>query len=144
MARKRFRFRHQGPIVRGNPPMVSHRKMLEMLSLGVSLFMMTSSCLMIELHELLRMTRNHRFQNTLYCFGWYLKWSVYGCLYEVVDDTCQIVPLWIKHIESELNLYQMETFSALLVICARTSPATGEFPAQRPVTRTFDVLFDLN
>ena len=38
-----------------------------------------------------------------YCFGWYLKylkWSVYGCLYEVVDDTCQIVPLWIKHIES--------------------------------------------
>ena len=37
----------------------------------------------------------------------------------------------------------METFSALLVICAGTSPVTGEFPAQRPVTRSFDVFFDL-
>ena len=33
---------------------------------------------------------------------------------------------------------QMETFSALLVICAGNSPVTGEFPAQRPVTRSFD------
>ena len=37
----------------------------------------------------------------------------------------------------------METFSALLAICAGNSPATGEFPAQRPVTRSFDVFFDL-
>ena len=37
----------------------------------------------------------------------------------------------------------METFSALLAICAGNSPAPGEFPAQRPVTRSFDVLFDL-
>ena len=37
----------------------------------------------------------------------------------------------------------METFSALLAICAGNSPVTGEFPAQRPVTRTFDVFFDL-
>ena len=37
----------------------------------------------------------------------------------------------------------METFSALLAICAGNSPVTGEFPAQRPVTRSFDVLFDL-
>ena len=37
----------------------------------------------------------------------------------------------------------METFSALLAICARNSPVTGEFPAQRPVTRSFDVFFDL-
>ena len=33
----------------------------------------------------------------------------------------------------------METFSALLAICAGNSPVTGEFPAQRPVTRSFDV-----
>ena len=39
--------------------------------------------------------------------------------------------------------HQMETFSALLAICAGNSPATGEFPAQRPVTRSFDVFFDL-
>ena len=39
--------------------------------------------------------------------------------------------------------HQMETFSALLAICAGYSPVTGEFPAQRPVTRGFGVLFDL-
>ena len=39
---------------------------------------------------------------------------------------------------------QMETFfSAHLALCAGNSPVLGEFPAQRPVTRSFDVLFDL-
>ena len=33
----------------------------------------------------------------------------------------------------------METFSALLTICAGNSLITGEFPAQKPVTRSFDV-----
>ena len=37
----------------------------------------------------------------------------------------------------------METFSALLAICTRNSPDHGEFPAQRPVTRSFDFFFDL-
>ena len=37
----------------------------------------------------------------------------------------------------------METFSALLAICAGNSPVAGEFLAQRPVTRSFDVFFDL-
>ena len=37
---------------------------------------------------------------------------------------------WLRH--------QMENFSALLAFCV-----TGEFPAQRPVTRSFDVFFDL-
>ena len=40
--------------------------------------------------------------------------------------------------------HQMETFSALLVICAGNSPVPGEFPTQRPVTRSFDVYFDLS
>ena len=39
--------------------------------------------------------------------------------------------------------HQMETFSALLAICAGNSPVTGEFPAQRPGTPSFDVFFDL-
>ena len=43
--------------------------------------------------------------------------------------------LWWRH--------QMETFSALLANCAGNSPVTGEFSAQRPVTRSFDVFFDL-
>ena len=42
--------------------------------------------------------------------------------------------LWWRH--------QMETFSALLALCAGNSPVSGEFPAQRPVTRSFDVFFD--
>ena len=37
----------------------------------------------------------------------------------------------------------MEAFSALLAICARNSPILGEFPAQRPVTRSLEVFFDL-
>ena len=39
--------------------------------------------------------------------------------------------------------HQMEPFSALLAICAGNSPVTGEFPAQRAVTRSFAVFFDL-
>ena len=44
-------------------------------------------------------------------------------------------PTWWRH--------QKETFSALLAICARNSTVTGEFPAQRPVTRSFHVCLDL-
>ena len=40
--------------------------------------------------------------------------------------------------------HQMETFSPLLAIFASNSPVPGEFPAQRPVTRSFDVFFDLH
>ena len=37
----------------------------------------------------------------------------------------------------------METFSALLAICAGNLAVIGKFPAERPVTRNFDVFFDL-
>ena len=39
--------------------------------------------------------------------------------------------------------HEMETFSALLVICAGNSSVPGEFPTQRPETRSFDVFFGL-
>ena len=45
---------------------------------------------------------------------------------------------------SNLRRHQMETFSALLALCAGNSPVTGEFPSQRQVTRSFDVFFDLH
>ena len=32
----------------------------------------------------------------------------------------------------------------LLALCVRNSTVTGEFPSQRPVTRSFDVFFDLH
>ena len=39
--------------------------------------------------------------------------------------------------------HQTGTFSALMAICAGNSPVTGELPAQRPVTRIFDVFSNL-
>ena len=53
----------------------------------------------------------------------------------VVMTTYITTSAWWRH--------QMETFSALLALCAGNSPVTGEFPSQRPVTRSFDVFFDL-
>ena len=62
-------------------------------------------------------------------------------------------PIWVDHFLWQSFIivvyrwpwwrHQMETFSALLVLCAGNSPVTGEFPSQRPVTRSFDVFFDL-
>ena len=39
--------------------------------------------------------------------------------------------------------HQMETFSALLALCEGNSLVTGEFLPQRPVTRIFNIFFDL-
>ena len=47
--------------------------------------------------------------------------------------TCVSVNSWWRH--------QMIFFSLLLAFCAGNSPVTGEFPAKRPVTRSFDVFF---
>ena len=49
-----------------------------------------------------------------------------------------------QHWQSSWWRHQMETFSALLAICAGNSPVPGEFSAQRPVTQSFDVFFDLH
>ena len=49
--------------------------------------------------------------------------------------------------EMEMDLHMMtssnEKKSALLAHCAGNSPVTGEFPIQRPMTRSFDIFFDL-
>ena len=37
----------------------------------------------------------------------------------------------------------METFSAVLAICAGNSPDIGKFPVQGPVMLSFGVFFDL-
>ena len=62
-----------------------------------------------------------------------LLWRM-GCSYLIKTVILSAISWW-RH--------QMETFSALLAICAGNSPVSGEFPAQRPVTRSFDVFFDL-
>ena len=54
---------------------------------------------------------------------------------KILDYQWSICTSWWRH--------QMETQSALLAICAGNSSVTGEFPTQRPVTQSFDVLFGL-
>ena len=49
--------------------------------------------------------------------------------------------------DGRTNIYIMTSsnrnISALLAICAGNSPVSGEFSAQRPVTRSFAIFFDL-
>ena len=59
------------------------------------------------------------------------------------DKLALFTPLPVAVCNNPWWRHQMETFSALLAICAGNSPVPGEFPAQRPVTRSFDVYFDL-
>ena len=65
---------------------------------------------------------------TLFLF-YHVTSSIYLCSSELHPTT------WWRH--------QMETFSALLALCAGNSPVTGEIPTQRPVTRSFDAFFYL-
>ena len=82
-----------------------------------------------------------RYAETILCYMWtsLTHWGrdkmaaifqmIFPKVYEALDLT------WWRH--------QMETYSALLAICAGNSPVTGEFPAQRPVMRGVDVFLDL-
>ena len=53
------------------------------------------------------------------------------CMYYIISLCQQFCVSWWRH--------QMETYSALLALRAGNSPVTGEFPPQRPVTRSVDV-----
>ena len=67
--------------------------------------------------------------------------NVKDCSYGCVEQKTvgHVVVRWRK---SWWRL-QVETFSALLALCAGNSPVNGAFPAQTPVTRSFDVSFDM-
>ena len=72
--------------------------------------------------------------------------QIHGCSTRPIDmilTSKQLKYLLRQSPYRSLWRHQMETFPALLVICAGNSPVPGEFPAQRPVTRSFDVFFDL-
>ena len=66
---------------------------------------------------------------------WNMYLYTYLCAYPYMTYRHTVRTAWWRH--------QMETFSALLAICAGNSPVPGEFPTQRPVTRSFDVYFNL-
>ena len=83
------------------------------------------------------------------------KKSVYGCLYEVVDDTCQIVSLWIKHIESEsesnVNNYYNTSLcpdfnGSLLVVlrCTETNVTAKGIDAEPKIVSTVSYFSNLN
>ena len=55
--------------------------------------------------------------------------------YQKLIGTLQPAFPWWRH--------QLETFSALLALCAENSPFPCEFPSQNPVTWRSDVYFDL-
>ena len=97
-------------------------------------------------------------------FRWNLKWqSCFGCIalrarqngapFKMIysnEFSCMelfhyyfIFQIWLKCISKSLWRHQMETLSALLGICAGNSPVPGELLPQRPVTRSFDIFFDL-
>ena len=74
------------------------------------------------------------------------KTEVDDC-YILIFNGCGIWPVeWHKTVKwmtssSPWWRHQFEKFSALLALCAVNSLVTGEFPAQRPVTRSFDAFF---
>ena len=63
------------------------------------------------------------------------NFSLWVATGEIGQTKTEVAIPWWRH--------QIETFSALLALCAGNSPVPGEFPAQRPVTRSFDIFFDL-
>ena len=74
------------------------------------------------------------------------RWTI--CFSATKWLTFTVLDLIIPDILAQSSDYswwrdQMETCSALLAICAGNSQVPGEFPAQRPVTQSLDVFFDL-
>ena len=51
-------------------------------------------------------------------------------------ETSYCSSAWWRH-RTETNIFRVTG------LCAGNSPVTGELPSQRPVTRSFDVFFDL-
>ena len=73
-------------------------------------------------------------------FYFWLRYWLHTC--HDRNKTVILLVRWRHHAIS-MMAYSMEIFSPSLAFCAGNSPVTGEFPAQRPVTRSFDVFFDL-
>ena len=70
-------------------------------------------------------------------------WSIQNVFIQMSNSVDTVLKCKAPYIESSWWRHQVETFSALLALCAGNSPVPDEFPAQRPVKRSFDVFFDL-
>ena len=76
---------------------------------------------------------------TVWCINWAIAGEVNGPNWLIVNHTLKYQLYW----NHTWWRHQMETFSALLALCVGNSPVPGEFPLQRPVTRSFGVFFYL-
>ena len=84
--------------------------------------------------------------------GWWFEIQKSSCDVTVMNfdpflkgiHCCEIVKQPISKEPAKWWCHQMEKKSALLILCVGNSPVTGEFPSHRPVTRSFDVSFDLH
>ena len=76
--------------------------------------------------------------------------TIHMRLYDYRLNTCKglrrVTNSWNIRVDFPTSWWrhQMETASALLALCEGNSLVIGEFPAQRPLTRGFDVFFDLH
>ena len=86
------------------------------------------SCINIKFQYAKLMCVTKRYTEAVSAYVHRLWWASLG------EDLAYCIYRW-RH--------QMEKFSAFLALCAGNSPVTGEFPSQVPVTRSFDVFFDL-
>ena len=69
--------------------------------------------------------------------------SISGNAFDIIRLTRLRLPPAAEKIHNPWWRHQLQSFSALLAICAWNSPVTGKFSPQRPVTRGFAVFFDL-
>ena len=93
------------------------------------------------------------FMVLVFAYDKYLS-SSGGSLIMLNEEACDVIRIhsamtwWLDQMRPLSAIqswrHQMETYPALLAICAGDSPVSGEFPSQRPVTRSFDVFFDLH
>ena len=69
--------------------------------------------------------------------------TIFGIIHDMVDHiSVSSAGKWIIH-PHRMMTSSNENIIRLTGLCAGNSPVTGEFLAQRPVTRSFDVFFDL-
>ena len=72
--------------------------------------------------------------------------AAWSSLQQIIVDIVTVIHRWAKKGPATRIAWwrhQKEIFPVLLGLCVGISPITGEFSAQRPVTRGFDVFLDL-
>ena len=87
------------------------------------------------------------------CFFFFCHLTILSISFRVTPQTWEnyritrVCDITLRNMDKQITWswwhHQMETFSVLLAICVGNSPVTGEFPAQRPVTRNFGIFFDM-